>query len=78
MPPPNLFNSHTHSLLLPAPPPTAPSDLSLHAPVSEEDIVKAQVESVPKETREDTEYCVKNGAITTYNTLLALYHCFQR
>ena len=56
----------------------APSDLSLHAPVSEEDIVKAQVESVPKETREDTEYCVKNGAITTYNTLLPLYNCFQR
>ena len=28
------------------------------APVSDEDIVKARVESVPKKTREDTKYCV--------------------
>ena len=54
LPLPNLLNSHTHSLLLPVPPPISPSD----ALVSDKDVVKARVKSVPKKTREDTKYCV--------------------
>ena len=49
------------------------------APVSDEDIVKARVESVPKKlvkTPSTVSTCGKNGATTAYSTLLPLYHCF--
>ena len=61
LPPPNLLNSHTYSLLLPAPPPLAnraPSDLSLLLYQRKILWKHTCMESVPKKAREDTKYCV--------------------